>query len=279
MIIAVASGKGGTGKTLVSTALALLVDSCTFVDFDVEEPNGALLLKPVISQEIAFGCAVPFIDDQVCTHCRACADACAYHALAVIPAMKKAMFFPELCHFCGVCAYVCPQEGALTEKIYEIGKIRMGKTGSIRFIEGRLNVGQPSAVPLIKGIFKYLADATLVIADCPPGTSCPVVESIKKSDYVILVTEPTPFGLNDLQLAAELVKDMGKPAGVIINKSGNDDDIEAFARASHLPVLLKIPYLREIQEGYAAGMVLTKMVPLIKEPLTRLLYSIIGDKP
>lgn len=278
MIIAVASGKGGTGKTLVATALALSAGECTYVDLDVEEPNGAIFLKPEIREEIAYTVMVPIIDKEKCTFCGDCARACIYHALVVIPTRRSTMVFPELCHSCGVCSFVCPVEGAVRETQREIGKIRTGNRGPIQFIEGRLDIGQPSAVPLISGIVSRFIEGKnhrLFLLDSSPGTACPVVETLKKSDYVLLVTEPTPFGLNDLELAVELVQDLGKKAGIIINKDDERETlIDEFCRRVHLPILLRIPYSLEIQETYSRGIPLTGVRPGIIPQLKDLLERI-----
>jgi MinD superfamily P-loop ATPase len=288
MYIAVASGKGGTGKTLVSTTLALVLAAsgeCTYVDLDVEEPNGGIFINPDIEREVSYSLPVPRIDETVCTFCRACAESCVYNALTVIPGIKKAMFFPGLCHSCGVCAYVCPVEGALEEVDREIGKIRTGRAGPLRFIEGRLNIGQPSAVPLISGIIHdYISMEEMLIVDSSPGTSCPVVEALKGSDRVVLVTEPTPFGLSDLRLTVELVQDLGKPAFIIVNKVNADTIgkarqtrtiIDDFADEAGVPVVLKIPYSIEIQEAYSRGIPLLRVMPefegLFKEILQRIM--------
>ena len=255
MWITVASGKGGTGKTTVAVSLALSIDNAMYVDADVEEPNGALFLKPDIEKEIVYTEPIPQINTNVCTFCGKCADACIYKAIVILKPLKKAMFFPELCHSCGLCAYVCPVEGALTEVPKEKGKIRFGKSGNLKFAEGLLNLGEASATPLIRGMKKYLPrDGTTVIIDSPPGTSCPVVEATEDSDFVLLVAEPTPFGLNDLALTVSLLKDMGKPMGIVINKweEGNEI-IERYAEAEGLPVLGKIPFSREIAEKYSQG--------------------------
>ncbi len=278
MFIAVTSGKGGTGKTLVSTALSLSAGKCTYVDLDVEEPNGFIFLDPDIQKETRFHMPVPEINKSRCTFCGACANACVYNALAVIPTLKKTMFFPELCHSCGVCGYVCPEEGALVEIERGIGTIRTGKAGDITCIEGRLNVGQPSGVPLIGGIIENHLDGGregLIVADSPPGTSCPVLESLKGSDYALLVTEPTPFGLNDLELAVELVTALGKRAGIIVNKdTGYDAGIDDFAREAGIPVLLRIPYSIEIQEAYSRGIPLVEVMPGMKERFAALADTI-----
>jgi MinD superfamily P-loop ATPase len=263
MKIAIASGKGGTGKTLVSTALALCGGDCTYVDLDVEEPNGYVFLKPEIQKEIRYSLPVPEINEAACTFCEKCAEACSYNALAVIPSLKKTMFFPDLCHSCGCCSYVCNEQGALKEVRKEIGVIRIGKTGPVKFIEGRLHVGRPSGVPLISGIIEnYFNPEDLFIIDSSPGTSCPVVESLKKSDYIVLVTEPTPFGLNDLKLTVEIVQELGKEAGIIVNKdNGKQSSIDDFSAESGIPILLKIPYSLAIQKDYSKGISLVESLP------------------
>ena len=280
MYIAVASGKGGTGKTLVSTSLALSTGKCTYVDLDVEEPNGAIFLKPKIQQEITYSVSVPEINEEVCTFCEICAKSCTFNALAIIPSLKKAVCFSDLCHSCGVCAYTCPVDGALKEVEKGIGKIRTGKSGPVKFIEGRLNVGQPSGVPLISGIIDHYLDMDeLLFVDSSPGTSCPVVESLKKSDYVILVTEPTPFGLSDLKLTVELVKKLGKDTGIIVNKdNGRKNIIDDFAHETKIPVILKIPYSMDIQQAYSKGIPLIESQPQLKKTFNRIIAGITREK-
>jgi MinD superfamily P-loop ATPase len=282
MVIAVASGKGGTGKTLVSTSLALSAgeNGCTYVDLDVEEPNGFIFLAPEIHEEVPFTLPVPAIDETVCTFCQRCATSCLFNALAIIPPAKKTVFFPELCHSCGVCAYVCPIDGALSETAREIGTIRVGTSGNIRCIEGRLQVGQLSGVPLIAGIVnRFIDGGDLAIFDSSPGTSCPVVESLKKSDLVLLVTEPTPFGLHDLELTVEIVNQLDKRAGIIINKdNGQSGLIHEYAQRVRIPVMLTIPYSLEIQKAYAKGLPLNAALPGVKEEFARLLATITGDQ-
>jgi MinD superfamily P-loop ATPase len=274
----VASGKGGTGKTLVSTSLALCAKEyrCTYVDLDVEEPNGAIFLAPEIREEIPFTLQVPEIDESICTFCEICAKSCLFNALSILPPVKKTMMFPDLCHSCGVCAYVCPVEGAIKEVAREIGKIRIGRSGNLNFIEGRLQVGQISGVPLIKGIVNdYMDMENLLIVDSSPGTSCPVVESLKKSDYVVLVTEPTPFGLNDLKLTVELVKELGKDAGIVVNKDdGKLNIIDEFSREVNIPVILRIPYSIEIQKAYSNGIPLVEVMPETAEKFKAVLKMI-----
>ncbi len=276
MWITVASGKGGTGKTTVAVSLALSEGKAMYVDADVEEPNGAIFLKPVIEREIPYTEPIPQINTDVCTFCGKCADACIYKAIVILKPLKKAMFFPELCHSCGLCAYVCPVKGALEEVPKEKGKIRFGKSGEVKFVEGVLNLGEASATPLIRGMKKYLPhDETVVIIDSPPGTSCPVVEATEDSDYIVLVAEPTPFGLNDLQLTVSLLKGMQKPIGIVINKweEGNTI-IEDYAGSVQIPIIGKIPFSQEIAEKYSKGVPVISAIKNGKEIFKSIMKNI-----
>ena len=264
MNIAVASGKGGTGKTLISTSLALSYSGSAYIDMDVEEPNGAIFIKPEIEKSIRFTVPIPEFNENTCTFCGKCAEACAYNAISVIPQAKKILFFNELCHNCGVCSFVCPVPGTIVEKPKEIGTINFGNNN--RFIEGILDIGIPSAVPLINGIKKYFPKQGITIIDSPPGTSCPVVETIKESSFVILVTEPTPFGLNDLELALQVVRDLKKPHGLVVNKHDENNDIaRKFAREKGLKILLEVPFSRKIAEGYSRGIPLLDSIPQYRD--------------
>ncbi len=276
MKIAVASGKGGTGKTLVSTAFALSNESSAYVDMDVEEPNGAIFIKPKIDDELRFSVPVPKFDLNICTFCGKCADACVYNAISVISQAKKVLFFEELCHSCGVCNFVCPERGAIVEVPREIGTIRIGNEGN--FLEGILDIGVPSSVPLLSGMKKYYPDNELVFIDSPPGTSCPVVETVKDSDFVVLVTEPTPFGLNDLDLALDVVRELGKPHGIVVNKH-DDKNSQArdFAKSRGVEILLEIPFSRDIAEGYSKGIPLVEVEPSFKTRFKELV-DYIGEK-
>lgn len=275
MFVAVASGKGGTGKTLVATSLALAAGKCTYIDLDVEEPNGSILIKPEALRIIPFSLRVPQIDHGICTFCRKCAEACVYNALSIIAPLKKTLFFPELCHACGHCSFVCPEPGAIKEIDRKIGEIRIGSRGKVTFVEGKIDVGVPSGVPMIHELVEQYGQSDgMIIADTSPGTSCPVVESVKKSSLVVLVTEPTPFGLSDLKLTVELVRDLGKNAVIIVNKDNNNRIIDVYAEENGIPVMLKIPYSLDIQRAYSRGIPLIEARPEMKQEFSGFLQKI-----
>jgi len=266
MIISVASGKGGTGKTLVATSLALsLKDDYTvkLLDCDVEEPNAHIFLKPVITHKENVCVPIPKVDEAKCTYCGKCAEVCAYHAIAVLP--KNILVFPQLCHGCGACSYLCPEK-AIAEEGQEIGTVESGQADGISLVQGKLNIGEAMPVPVTRKVKEYVNRNGVTIIDCPPGTSCPVVESIKDSDFCLLVTEPTPFGLNDLILAVETVKKLEVPCGIIINRAGaNDDKLEEFYLKERIPVLMTIPLNMEIARLYSRGITLAKGMPQWRE--------------
>ncbi|MGO0122546.1 P-loop NTPase [Desulfothermobacter acidiphilus] len=259
MILAVASGKGGVGKTTVAVNLALAADEeLTLMDADVEEPNSHLLLKPVIENEIPVPLMVPVFHRDRCTGCGRCVEVCAYHALALIE--REVLIFDKLCHACGGCVYFCP-ETALTEGERTIGWLREGHAGQIRFLQGEIVVGEALAVPVIKAL-RSRRGKNLTLIDCPPGTSCPVIQAVRGADYCLVVTEPTPFGYHDLRLLVEMLKVLEVPAGVIINRADlGDDEVEAYCRQENLPVLLKIPFDPEIAHSFAAGTPLVTQSP------------------
>jgi MinD superfamily P-loop ATPase len=256
MIIAVASGKGGTGKTTVAVNLALALGSVHFLDCDVEEPNAHLFLKPRLTEQIPVTVPVPEVDIQKCTGCGKCGEVCAYHAIAVIPSPNKKpqpLIFPHLCHACGACTLLCP-EGAIREKQRDIGVIEKGDTGNIRFIHGKMNVGEVLSPLIIRRVKGMVHSTELVIIDAPPGTSCPVVAAIRGVDFCVLVTEPTPFGLHDLTLAVDVVRQMGIPFGVVINRAGlGNNAAEDYCCAENIPVLARIPFDRKIAVCYSGG--------------------------
>ncbi len=291
MIISVASGKGGTGKTTIAVNMALSIDGgVQFLDCDAEEPNAHIFLKPVIKQTRKVFIPVPEIDEKKCTYCGKCREVCAYNAIAVIKGSESKkgsiLVFSNLCHGCGSCSYFCP-EGAIKEVNKEIGEIEIGSSaalttsaaGAMQFIHGRLNIGEAMAPPVIRQIKRYINPTRTVVIDAPPGTSCPVVEAIKESDFCVLVTEPTPFGLNDLMLAVETLRKLAIPFGVVINRSdlGNKKTDE-FCESENIPVLMRIPFKKEIAAAYSKGEPIVKAFPEYKKDFRMLLNKIMEKK-
>ena len=289
MIISVASGKGGTGKTTIAVNLALALakdkeKNVQFLDCDVEEPDAHLFLKPVITNSESVKIPVPKIDDEKCNYCGKCAEVCVFNAIAVTK--NKVLVFPGLCHGCGACTLFCP-ENAISEQGREIGILEEGKAGSISFIDGRLNIGEPMAPPIIRKIktkikkdyngnrSNDIANHHLTIIDAPPGTSCPVIESIKDSDYTILVTEPTPFGLHDLILAVEVLKKLNISYGVVLNKCDiGDHKVEEYCKKNDISLLLSIPLDREIAVAYSQGIPIAKISPSYEQKFIQLFQKI-----
>jgi len=254
MIISIASGKGGTGKTTVATNLALSIGKAQLIDCDVEEPNANIFLKTKIKEHEDVSVSIPKINKIKCNFCGKCSEFCVYNALAVVP--SKVLVFPELCHSCGGCELVCPKDAVSWNKRV-IGRIEHGQAGDIDFYHGLLNVGEMQAVPVIKALKRKVDKSKHVIIDVSPGTSCPVIESISGSDYCILVTEPTPFGLHDLKLAVDVVRHMYIPFGVIINRDGvGDKKVELYCQNEKIPVLLKIPERKKTAYLYSKGIAL-----------------------
>ena len=255
MVIAIASGKGGTGKTTIATSLALAVDNAQLLDCDVEEPNVHLFLKVRWERSEVVSTPIPEIDPSRCDHCGKCAEICAYNSLAVLK--DRVLVFPHLCHGCGGCALLCPR-GAIKEVDRKIGKVDMGWVGELQLFRGKMNVGEVMAPPLVRAVKGNISEKRDVIIDAPPGTSCPVIEAIRGSDFCLLVTEPTPFGLNDLRLAIETVRKLNIPFGVVVNRTGlGDGEVEEFCKRENIDVLLRIPFDRDIAVSYSRG------IPLI----------------
>ena len=276
MIISIASGKGGTGKTTVATNLAVAIgNGVQLLDCDVEEPNAHLFIQPEFNHKEPVTIAVPEIDEKKCTLCGECSELCQFKAIAVIPD-KTILTFPELCHSCGGCWEVCP-EHAITLGKREVGIIESANHGSLEFVHGRLRVGEAMAPPLIKKVRSFTDPSKLTIIDAPPGTSCPVIESMRDTDFVLLVTEPTPFGLHDLKLAFEAVKTLNIPAGLVINRMGlGDDKVREYADQAGLPFLMGIPFDRRIAEAYSNGEMILDALPEYKEKFLKL-YKRIAD--
>ena len=263
MIISVASGKGGTGKTTVATNLALSLRNVQLLDCDVEEPNSHIFIKPEIKTKVPSHIPVPEIDLGRCTFCGKCQEVCEYNAMAVLK--DNVLVFPELCHGCGACAYLCPQK-AIKEVKRTIGFVEIGARGDLQFAHGRLNIGEAMAPPLIKAVKGYSNPSKTIIIDAPPGTSCPVIESIKGSDFCILVTEPTPFGLNDLILAVEVLRKLKISFGVVINRSDlGNRDTHAYCKKEKIRILMEIPFKKEIAMAYSKGILIIEDLKEYKE--------------
>ena len=269
MIISIASGKGGTGKTTVATNLAVSIGSdVQLLDCDVEEPNAHLFIDPVIEQSKKVYTPVPKIDEEKCNFCKKCAEICRFKAIAVIK--EIVLTFPELCHSCGGCIEVCP-ENAITETGRELGVIETGHRNGLAFVHGRLRVGEAMSPPLIREVRSLTRSDQLTIIDAPPGTSCPVIAAMKGTDFVLMVTEPTPFGLHDLKLAVEAVKLLEIPRGLVINRSDiGNDDVRTYAKMENLPILMEIPFDRRIAEAYSRGKLIVEEMPEWKERFKKL---------
>jgi MinD superfamily P-loop ATPase len=263
LIITVASGKGGTGKTTVAVNMALSMENVQLLDCDVEEPNSHILLQPKIHETKPVYTKVPVISEDLCVYCGKCSNFCAYNALFVAP--KTVMVFPELCHSCGGCALVCPKN-AITEKKRQIGVIKKGEANGVEIVYGELNVGEAMAVPLIRAVKNEMKKDKNVVIDAPPGTACSLVTSVHKTDYCILVTEPTPFGLHDLKITVQVLKDLNVPMGVVINRAGiGDRKVYEYCKKEEIPLLLEIPFSKKIAELYSRGVPFVAEMPEWKE--------------
>lgn len=273
MIISVASGKGGTGKTTVATNLALSIEQGVQVlDCDVEEPNAHLFLNPVMEKKEPVMAPVPEINLENCTFCKKCMDICRFGAIAVLK--KNVLVFENLCHSCGGCFEVCP-ENAVMERDRSLGDIEQGSADGISFINGRLEIGQVMVPPVIKKVRSYTNPDLVTIIDAPPGTSCPVIAAMNKADFILLVTEPTPFGLHDLKLAVETVKRLDIPHGLVINRAGmGNDDVKIYAKKENLPILMELPFDKKIAQIYSRGQMVVDKLPEYKEKFQALFDKI-----
>jgi MinD superfamily P-loop ATPase len=273
MIISVASGKGGTGKTTISVNMALTLGTrVELLDCDVEEPNAHLFLKPENERSEKVEVPIPLVDLDKCTFCKKCSDICRFNALAVVG--KKVLVFQELCHSCGGCMAVCP-EGAITETGRELGVLNFGVRDGIGFINGRLRVGEAMSPPLIKRVRAAADLQRITIIDAPPGTSCPVIAAMNGADFILMVTEPTPFGLYDLKLAVEAVRLLGIPCGLVVNRADiGDRKVFDYAESENLPVLMTIPFDRRIAETYSQGKNIVEEFPEWRERFMELFRKI-----
>lgn len=260
MILAVASGKGGTGKTTVSANLTRVLGfDMWLLDCDVEEPNCHLFLKGKVCEVETVSIPVPHADESLCNGCGECSRFCAYHAIALLG--TSLLVFPEMCHGCGGCAKVCPRN-ALQEVNNRIGIVEIIQSNHITLIQGRLDVGKAMAPPLIRAVKAHLQKDIISILDAPPGTSCPAITTLRNTDFVLLVTEPTPFGLHDLKLAVDTVRQIGLPFGVVVNRVGiGDDRVHAYCNEENIPILLEIPDDRRIAEIYSKGNLVVETLP------------------
>lgn len=278
MTICVASGKGGTGKTTVAANLAVILAEnrkVRLLDCDVEEPNCHLFLQPEWQKEEAVNILVPEVDEERCTACGKCAEVCEYSAIVVLG--STVVTFPELCHGCGGCALVCP-ENAITEVDHATGVVKEGTARGVELIQGQLKIGEAKAPPVIRQVKEHVDSNCINIIDAPPGTSCPVIESMKHTDFVVLVTEPTPFGLNDLKLAVEAVREVGLLFGVVINRADiGNDRVMRYCSEENISVLLQIPEDKAVAEAYSRGQLMVDALPQYRGVFEELFTKIEGE--
>ena len=274
MIVTVASGKGGTGKTTVAVNLALSVGSARLLDCDVEEPNAHTLLHPRELQTTIVTVLTPRVNQEKCTLCGKCAEFCQFNAIFV--GKTKTMIYEEMCHSCGGCKLVCPEEGAITEVDRPIGKTHQSTIEDTHLVYGELSIGEPIATTLIQAVKNQISPDSINILDAPPGTACPVIETMRESDFLVLVTEPTPFGLHDLSMAVDVVKELGIPFGVIINRAGiGDEGVAKFCEKDNIPILMEIPFNRTIAELYSRGTPFVQEMPEWRQKFSDLYNHIV----
>jgi len=275
--IAILSGKGGTGKTLVAVNLAYVAQNAVYVDCDVEEPNGRLFLRPSGISSEAATVKIPVVDNTLCNGCKKCVEFCAFNALAYTNG--KLLIFEEICHSCGGCVLLCPQ-GALSEKEQPIGQVEKGKSGNIDVATGIVDIGQASGIPIIDKLLKdsVLTQGKIAFIDCPPGSACIVMDSIKNADYYILVAEPSIFGAHNLNMVYELVTLFNKPFGVVLNKCmDGDNPSENFCKQKGIKILARIPFDKELGLLNSNAEIVAKKDEKYSKIFTNLLYNIVKE--
>ncbi|MBN2505753.1 MAG: ATP-binding protein [Verrucomicrobia bacterium] len=281
MNLVIASGKGGTGKTTVATSLAVTLarhgQTVAYVDCDVETPNGHLFLKPMVTRERPVEKLVPRVNQETCLLCGLCAAVCRFNAIACLP--DQTLVYEELCHGCGGCTRVCPV-GAITEAPHPVGVVKVGAAGAIQFVSGTLNVGESTSPPVIRATRQAAPAADWTILDAPPGTACPMMEAVRGSDYVVLVTEPTPFGLHDLRLALEVVKTFDLPCGVVVNRAQpGATEARDLCRQARVRILAEIPDAVAIAKEYSRGQLVVETVPGLREIFDQLCLRLLEEVP
>ncbi len=273
MIISVASGKGGTGKTTIAVNPAVSLErDVLLLDCDVEAPNTHLFLTPVISGNHAVCTPVPRIDTDKCSFCKKCMEICRFNAIAVLK--RQVLVFDNLCHSCGGCVEICPEK-AVKEIPKVLGEIQTGQAGRVRVSQGRLKIGEVMVPPVIKQLRAKEVLEDIIIIDAPPGTSCPVIAAVNRSDFILLVTEPTPFGLHDLKLAVDTARLLNIPCGIVVNRAGlGNSEVHDYARKEKIPVLMEIPFDRQIAESYSNGVMIVDTMPKLKDEFINLFEKI-----